>query len=93
MTITVEQFKEKHMEDGEVFDAKEVYRGPREIEHKSVLQTSVYQVTSGAVEQYFEVTTCQDNSGYWSDGESYEPEVNEVKPRKIVVEQTVWDAV
>lgn len=86
MTITVEQFIEQHMEDGEVFDAECVYAGPDEINHKTVYQTSVYKLG----EQHFEVTNSRDNSGYWSDGESYDPHVVEVKPVKKLVEITEW---
>lgn len=92
MTITVEQFIEKHMVDGEVFtgvDVIEAYRGPQEVEYKTVSQTSVYQTG----EQFFEVTNSWSNSGYWSDGESYDPHVVEVKPVKKMVEITEWECV
>lgn len=88
--MNAQEFQEKHIEDGEVYDVdEEVFRGDQEISHKAVYQTSVYRVG----EQYFEVTSSRDNCGYWSDGESYDPEVREVKPVKKVVEITEWEAV
>lgn len=93
MTITVEQFIEQHMDGDWVNHNKDtcirVHSGPQEVEHKTVSQTSVYQCG----EQYFVVTTMKDNSGYWSDGESYDPHVVEVKPVKKIVEITEWEAV
>jgi hypothetical protein len=87
--MNVQEFKEKHMDGSEVYDAECVYSGPDEVYHKTVSQTSVYKVG----EQFFEVTSMRDNSGYWSDGERYEPEVRIVKPVKKMVEITEWEGV
>lgn len=93
--MNAQEFKANYMSEEdywEVYDPKGltpcelVYEGGEEVNHKTVYQTSVYRLH----DQYFEVTSSRDNSGYWSDGERYEPDVREVKPVKKVVEITEW---
>lgn len=90
--ITAQEFEEKYVFDKgwEVFDPEDkvtitnVHSGDWEIEHKSQYKEDVYQIG----EQYFAVLQQRDNSGYWSDGESYDPDVYEVKPQQVTV--TKW---
>lgn len=63
---------------------KLVEQGSWETEHKSAFCDSIYSYGS----QFFRVTQQRDNCGYWSDGESYDPDVTEVVPQQKTV--TVW---
>lgn len=49
------------------------------VEHKTVYNSDVYRVEG----VYFEVTFTRDNSGYWSDGERYDPTICQVVPREV----------
>lgn len=61
-----------------------VEEGDWQIEHKTQYKTNIYSVG----EEYFAVDFSRDNSGYWSDGETYPPEVRKVEPKtetKVIV--------
>jgi len=80
--ITVTQFETTYMdEDGEVDLplSDRVEEGDTITEHKHVYNTDVYKVG----DQFFAVTFTRDNTGYWSDGESYAPTVVEVFAKTI----------
>lgn len=53
-----------------------VYQSDEIVEHKMTYVETVYKVE----DQYFKIVTSHSNSGYWSDSESYDPVVYEVKP-------------
>ena len=72
-------------------NVKLVEEGVDIIEHKTVHQTSIYSADVEGVTRYFEVTFFRDNTGYWSDGESYPPEIIEVVHEQVVM--TMWRAV
>lgn len=99
--MELQEFIDNHYEDGEVYSEVEgvkfkcVERGDDVVEHKTVYNTSVYQLVTpeGATDEYFEVTEMHSNSGYWSDSERYDPEFRKVIPQKKVVEITEWVAV
>jgi hypothetical protein len=99
--MNLQTFIDNHYEDGEVFSEDEnisfkcVERGDDVVEHKSVYQTSVYQLVTPecATNEYFEVTENSSNSGYWSDSERYDPDFRKVVPVKKIVEITEWIAV
>lgn len=96
--MELQQFINNHYEDGEVYSEVEgisfkcVERGEDVVEHKSAYNTSVYQLVTpeGATEEYFEVTENSSNSGYWSDGERYDPDFRKVTPHKKTVEVIEW---
>ena len=80
--ITVEDFVKKFNKYDEVDLPKECLVHKEEfIEHKMVLNIAVWKYG----EHFFEVTYARDNSGYWSDGESYPPTVAEVFPEEVTV--------
>lgn len=80
--ITVEDFEKKFNANYEVILPKECLVHEEEfIKHKMVLNIAVWKYG----EQFFEVTYVRDNSGYWSDGESYLPTVAEVFPEEVTV--------
>lgn len=56
-----------------------VQRGEDVVEHKSVYNSNIYSVNGF----FFDVTFTRDNCGYWGDGESYPPEIYEVKPVQV----------
>lgn len=93
--MNAQEFAEKFVHDKgwEVFDPEEkvsitqAHSGDWEIEHKSQYKEDIYQIDN----QYFAVMIQRDNSGYWSDGETYDPEVYEVKPEQVTI--TKWVAV
>jgi len=58
---------------------KTVEDGDDVVEHKTVYNSNVYLVEG----IYFEVTFTRDNCGYWSDGERYDPTIQEVFPKVI----------
>lgn len=89
--MNAQEFEQKYYEDGEIYgdDVKCIVKGDEQCEHKMCWNSNVYQV--GA--EYFEVTFSRDNSGYWSDGESYDPAFRKVVPRVKVVEITEWEDV
>lgn len=95
--MNLQEFQDNHYEDGEVYSEVEgiafkcVERGDGVVEHKSVSQTSIYQLVG--TEEYFEVTENSSNSGYWSDAERYDPDFRKVVPHKKVVEITEWKSV
>jgi len=69
-------------EDAEVWADKNikcVEQGDDVVECKMVYNSNVYLVEG----IYFEVTFTRDNSGYWGDGESYDPEIYEVFPTQV----------
>ena len=72
-------------------NVKLIEEGDGIVEHKTVYQTDIYSVEVEGVTRYFDVTFTRDNSGYWSDGESYPPEIIEVVPVEVV--KTVWEAI
>ena len=72
-------------------NVKLVEEGDDVVEHKTVCQTNIYSVEVEGVTKYFDVTFTSDNSGYWSDGESYPPEITEVVPVEVV--KTEWRVV
>ena len=86
------EFQDKYYEDGEIYgdDVKCIVSGDDEVSHKTVFNTDVYQVGVGDSAEYFEVTFSRDNSGYWSDGERYEPEFRKVRPIHEQVVVTKW---
>ena len=95
--MDIQEFQDNHYEDGEVYSDVEgiafkcVEQGDDVVEHKTVYQTSVYQLVG--TDEYFEITESSSNSGYWSDSERYEPEFRKVQPVKKVVEIIEWKAV
>ncbi len=88
------EFINNHYEDGEVYSEDDsisfkcVEQGDDVVEHKMVMQTSVYNLVG--TDEYFEVTESSSNSGYWSDSERYDPEFRKVKPIKKIVEIIEW---
>ena len=99
--MELQEFQDNHYEDGEVYSEVEgiafkcVEQGDDVVEHKTVYQTSVYQLVTpeGATDEYFEITESSSNSGYWSDSERYDPEFRKVAPVKKIVEIIEWKAV
>jgi hypothetical protein len=85
--ITAEDFKKLFMPDGNGNFIPEVdlpkydlvYESEN-VKHKLVISTEVYKYFG----QYFGVTYTRDNTGYWSDGESYPAEVAEVFPYTFI---------
>lgn len=92
--MNAQEFEAKYYEDGEIYgdNVKCVESGDEIAEHKTVYNTDVYEVTSGDVVEYFEVTFSRSNSGYWGDSERYDPEFKKVKPVEEVVTVTRWVA-
>lgn len=88
--MNIQEFQDKYYEDGEVWGEdgtiKLIEQGAEQCEHKTCWNSNVYQVA----DEYFEVTFSRDNSGYWSDGERYDPEFRKVVPRVKVVTVTEW---
>lgn len=64
------------------------HEGEEYCEHKTCYTETVLQEI--ATGDYYEITTSRSNSGYWSDSESFDPEIRAVKPVKKVVETTEW---
>ena len=93
--MNAQEFEATHYEDGEIYgdNIKCIESGDEIAEHKTVYNTDVYEVTSGDVVEYFEVTFSRSNSGYWGDSERYDPEFRKVVPVKKVVEITTWESV
>jgi hypothetical protein len=95
--MKLQEFISNHFEDGEVYSDVEgiafkcVEHGDGVVEHKTVYQTSVYQLIG--TEEYFEVTESSSNNGYWSDSEEYDTEFRKVKPIREMIEVTVWTGV
>jgi len=78
--ITADEFKKQFLIDDEIDLPRENRVSLSEaIEHKLVILTEVWKHN----DQFFEVCYCRDNTGYWGDGENYEPEVYEVFPKLI----------
>jgi hypothetical protein len=74
--MTVQEFKEKWMDDGEIIaDLDEVY-SDEYVDGKWVLYKTVYKVD----EQFFSVETSQSNTGYWGDSDYGDTNVSEVFP-------------
>lgn len=48
-------------------------------DYKLVYRSDIYEVAG----IHFEVTFTRDNSGYWGDGERYDPTIQEVFPKQI----------
>lgn len=87
--MNIEEFKTKYiLEDdwGDCYGDDDLIRVAHDdgIEHKTAWHNHVYKVNN----EYFEVTWCRGNTGYWGDGERYDPEVRKVKP--VIVEVTQW---
>lgn len=59
-----------------------------EICGKTVIRKTLYQDTSTGL--FYEVEQCRDNSGYWGDGERYDPEVRQVWRIPVASWQTVY---
>lgn len=95
--MELQEFIDNHYGCGEVYsevegiDFKCVKRGEDVVSHKTVYNTSVYNLVG--TDEYFEVTESRSNSGYWSDSEHYDPEFSKVKPVKKVIEVTEWVSV
>ena len=81
--ITVEEFVEKFIDEDDGVDLPRscMVHDEEYIDHKSVIYVEVWKHGT----QFFEVTFTRDNSGYWSDGESYPPTVDEVFPEEVTV--------
>ena len=80
--ITAKEFEAQFItEDGECSlpGTACVDVGDEIAEHKTVYNSNVYLYE----DQYFQVTWSRSNSGYWSDSESYPPEVVEVEPHEV----------
>ena len=91
--MELQTFIDNHYEDGEVYSEDESIKfkcvfSDEETYQKTVTFTEVHHLVG--TDDYFEISTDQDNCGYWGDGERYEPEFRKVKPVVKVVEQTTW---
>jgi hypothetical protein len=74
-----EDFKASYLdEDGDCVlpGTQCVWQSDEIVEHKMTYVETVYEVR----DQFFKIIRSHSNSGYWSDSESYEPVVYEVKP-------------
>lgn len=91
MSPTLEEI-ESIAEYGELYDWNgekfECVVEEEEILGKTISTTRVFKLPSQ--DRYFEVRVDSENKGYWGDGETYEPQVYEVKPVKEMVEVTKW---
>lgn len=67
------------MFDSIIDNVKTIEVGDDVVEHKTVYNSNIYLVEG----IYFEVTFTRDNSGYWGDGERYDPTIQEVFPKQI----------
>ena len=71
----IDDVTEKWAED----NVKCIEEGNDVVEHKTVYNSNIYLVEG----IHFEVTFTRDNSGYWGDGERYDPEIYEVFPTQV----------
>lgn len=67
------------------------HEGEEECDGKWCFQSTVLQEI--ATSYYYEITTSRSNSGYWGDSERGDTTVVQVKPRKKIIETTVWEQV
>lgn len=65
-------------------NVKLIENGDDVVDYKRVYRSDIYEVEG----IYFEVTFSRDNSGYWSDGERYDPTIAEVFPKQVT--KTIW---
>lgn len=95
--MMLDEFIANHYEDGEIYSYDDnisfqcIDHGHDVVDMKRVFRISIYQLVG--TDEYFEITEIRDNSGYWQDGESYEPEFRKVFPVKSMVEITTWESV